>query len=496
MFKVIFEGNTLFFRFFYLPLEEMFYITPLPGEKEGISASCIGGQSIIINKYISEEKKIAAGKIVDFFLSKESQKKNVINNGKISAMKEVYYDDEVCSVVDCNLYKNLQLVSRPIHTWRNYDEYSLKFRTYIAEYLFGNVTAKDTLQRIDDITFISYIDYSSITGMGVIIISVILITIIFSSFIIILKKENRFYLIMYNKSSWFIMLLGLCIFISTNFTLLGQINEFKCVSHILIPIIGMSFFAYPTLIYEIIYFPEFNKFSEFIKRNKLFVIVGLILINFIYGIIIYFISPFQVKTIYANEGKNYNICVSKMYNQYIFIIVMYIFKFFVILSIAVLTFIEYNLSNISNEMKTITILFYCNSILMIILICINNLNLGKYFVKYFIKIVIMSTIGFINYVIIVWIRMYYEKNENMNIYGVKIVKNKQTNNADKSIHSKSTIQKTSILSKIINYHYYRSSLSINKNNESSDNANMSITPELNLYTSLIPSNQMTDVSNL
>jgi len=69
------SSKILFFRFFYISLEFIFDITPLPGEKEGISASCIGGQSLIMNKYISEEKKIAAGKIIEFLGSKEYQKK-------------------------------------------------------------------------------------------------------------------------------------------------------------------------------------------------------------------------------------------------------------------------------------------------------------------------------------------------------------------------------------------------------------------------------------
>ena len=75
MFNLIFSGRVLFTRFFYLPFEFMFYISALPGEKEGISASTIGGQSVIINNNITKDKKIACGKIIDFFLSKEIQKK-------------------------------------------------------------------------------------------------------------------------------------------------------------------------------------------------------------------------------------------------------------------------------------------------------------------------------------------------------------------------------------------------------------------------------------
>jgi len=103
----LFGGKNLFTMFFYIPLDSQYYISPIPGEKEGISASCIGGQSIIINKYISEEKKIAAGKIIDFLLSVDNQKKGILNNGKHSALKEIYYDDELCSVIDCELFNSL-----------------------------------------------------------------------------------------------------------------------------------------------------------------------------------------------------------------------------------------------------------------------------------------------------------------------------------------------------------------------------------------------------
>jgi len=462
LFNVVFQGNTLFFRFFYLPFEFMFYVTPLPGEKEGISASCTGGQSIIINNNISEEKKIAAGKIIDYFLSNESQKNYTLNNGKFSALKEMYYDDEVCSKIDCNLFRNLQLVSRPIHVWRNYDEYSIKLRNYMFDYLFGDITAKETLQKMDNIAFISSIDYSSDIGSVVIIITAILIILIISSIGIIFNKKYQYYLIMYNKTSWFIMLLGLCILISTNFTLLGQINDFKCVSHILIPIFGMSLFVYPTLIYEIIHFPETNKYSEIVKKYKEYIILGLIAIDVLYGILIYSISPYQAKPVYIEEEKNFNTCIIESKPYLVLFIIMYVFKFLVTFAIAVLTFTEYNTGKIYNEMRTITIYFYCNALLIILFIGINIFSSNHFYIQYILKIATVSTITFINYICIIWVRMYYEKSSNTgDEFNLKKNRHGASSSLSNSQMSVSNNPKITIISKIISYH--------NNTNSSNDN---------------------------
>ena len=66
--------------------------------------------------------------------------------------------------------------------------------------------------------------------------------------------------------------------------------------------------------------------------------------------------------------------------KYIIFIVMYVFKLIFTLSLAILTFIEYNIIYISNEMKTVTIIFFIDAILVIILMCVNNFNL-HYFKK-------------------------------------------------------------------------------------------------------------------
>ncbi|OUM63181.1 hypothetical protein PIROE2DRAFT_10341 [Piromyces sp. E2] len=137
----------------------------LPGEKIGISAACIGGYTLIINKYITEEKKIAAGKIIDFLLSKEIQIKYAISHGKHSALDEIYYDEELCSKINCELFRNMQMVSRPTRLLNNYDDYSLKFRSLLYDYLYGNATVDNTLKQMDYIASIYTVDLTSPLGL-------------------------------------------------------------------------------------------------------------------------------------------------------------------------------------------------------------------------------------------------------------------------------------------------------------------------------------------
>lgn len=266
--------RSIFIKSFYLPKENQYYISPLPGKKEGISASCISGYNIIINKFISEDNKIAAGKVIDYLLSKDIQKKYIINYGKHSGMNEIYYDKELCSRIDCELFRNLQLVHRPTQFLNNYDEYSTKFRTYLYNFLYNNATTKDTLQKIEDIAFIYSISYSSILGIVISVITVLLMIVMLLSFSVICQRKNSYYLRMYDKLTWFLMLVTLCFFLSYNFVFLGELNKYKCSLYTLTPSIGIFIFCYPTLVAEIVNFPAANKYSEFIKKMKDYLLLG------------------------------------------------------------------------------------------------------------------------------------------------------------------------------------------------------------------------------
>jgi len=430
-------------------------------------------------------------KLLISFCQKKFKKKYAISNGKFSAMKELYYDEELCGIIDCELFRNLQLVSRPIYKLKNYDEYSLKYRSYLYEYLYDNATAIDTLQKIEDIAAITSINYNSITGMIVIAITIVIMIIILSSYFVIINKKFEFYLQMYDKVSWFVMLLGLCILISYNFTLLGEINDNKCNLSELIIIFGISMFFYPTLIHEIINFHETNKYTEFFKKNKLFVLIGLIAVDLIFGILMYVLSPWKVESTYIDGGKNFNTCINQANSKIILLFIIYFVKFILFLSIAFLTFLECNIKQIHNDMKTVTTLLYLNTIIVILMVVINFVNIKQFYLYYTIKIIAVSTITIVNYITILWIRICYEKSNNGNVGGVNIVKSKQSEGSSlmkQNYLTKGNYQTSNIISVLLQYHFSEGSKSLNNNDDSVSNSSTS--SELIIYTSIISSSQV------
>eukprot|EP00833_Pecoramyces_ruminatium_P014675 jgi/Orpsp1_1/1188707/evm.model.d7180000066608.1 len=160
------NGNGLFIKenHINIPLNESYKATVLPGHKEGLSGSFIGGDNISINKYINEEKIEAAIKALIYMTSKEVQKQMMIKYNIFSGIHSLYEDNELCSKGDlCDIYKNIQPVVKPMHKTNNYLEYSQKIRKYIYNYLYGgdDVDPEEMLINIDDITRIYYISLNS-----------------------------------------------------------------------------------------------------------------------------------------------------------------------------------------------------------------------------------------------------------------------------------------------------------------------------------------------
>jgi len=90
IFGTIFTGESLFIKYyFYDGLYPQYRVSEIPGWREGISVSMLSGIDVGIIKYISEEKKIAAAKVLEFILSKEEQKKVVMQKKNIYRSKSI-----------------------------------------------------------------------------------------------------------------------------------------------------------------------------------------------------------------------------------------------------------------------------------------------------------------------------------------------------------------------------------------------------------------------
>ncbi|OUM60610.1 hypothetical protein PIROE2DRAFT_13589, partial [Piromyces sp. E2] len=157
----LYNDKAIFLKYWDINALPIYKKSILPGKNEGISASCVGGYNIALCKYSNKEKQDAALKVIEYITSKEVQKETVMNNIYLSGISSLYEDKDVCNKLDCELYKSIQLVNRPITKEDDYDDYSSNFKNKIYEYIFGNKTAKEALQNAVDITKIYTISLNS-----------------------------------------------------------------------------------------------------------------------------------------------------------------------------------------------------------------------------------------------------------------------------------------------------------------------------------------------
>ncbi|OUM63921.1 hypothetical protein PIROE2DRAFT_9452 [Piromyces sp. E2] len=378
------SGKAIFSRFWNIDL----------GDNNRFSVSIVGGYNIIINNSSSESKKRAAGKIIDFLLSKEMQLKYFLKLNKCSGLKDIYYDEELCSVKDCELFKNMQYVSRPISYADNYDEYSEKYRDYFTKFLTGKLTAEETLKNIDDIARIYYVEFDSKMGKTIIILTIIIIVMVICSYYFILNERYQFYLSMFDKKFWFLALVGFCLISTYGLFNLG-----------------------------IIYVPQANKFSKFILKNKYLSMLFFFSFDLMIAVIFFAISPYKITEHIVNDGENYERCNFKSNISKIGLIC---------LILSFLLFIEWNLEDIQSDIGIIATIIY----------------------NIIIKTLLAFFLTLINYTLMIWYKLYLvmtlrNKEEEVNLHEISM--------ESSSVYTDRLSDRNSIVKKIINMHYSTSS---------------------------------------
>ncbi|KAL6617500.1 hypothetical protein U3516DRAFT_780391 [Neocallimastix sp. 'constans'] len=155
-------GKAIFIKFIIIPdqIYEMldYNMTVLPGVKKGISGSIIFGNNISIAKYPNDKaydkRKEAALFAFKYLASREIQKEFLTKRILIPGIMDLYYDEDVCKIAHCQLFRSIQPIGKPIFERDDYNYYAEKFKIYFSEFLYGNVSAKDALKNIKDISYI------------------------------------------------------------------------------------------------------------------------------------------------------------------------------------------------------------------------------------------------------------------------------------------------------------------------------------------------------
>ncbi len=381
----IMNGQSIFIKFWILggPFTNdiKYNITNLPGSKKGISTSIPTGFNIGIDKDIGEKRINAAVIALKYLSSKDIQKRFLKRRQLISAIKSLYYDEEVCEVADCNLFKNMQPLRSPFSILN-----STRFRDYVYKFLYGDMTPKEVQKKIIDLTKIYDISLdTTYSYLGLIITILISITAALMFISLLFLNEENFlpFFSFLSIDFWIFSVIGSILILCLIFIYFGKITEFKCYLYSLIQSLGFSFTFIPILHKLITIFPEINKISRWLRKHKyIFFLFFIIIDNIINSLLL--IKPFQysVVDIMVEDGQNFQICKAINTACKLVVILKWIYVIILFLILTLLIFIEWNIKAIHYDLTFIMSAIYIDLLAFLILIIFNNIKVYNFTLSY------------------------------------------------------------------------------------------------------------------
>jgi len=378
------SGKMLFLRYFYTVHSPVYRGSALPGRKEGVSGTVVIPNNFAVNRYIDEDRKLAAMEFIKYAMSKESQKKYIIGNFMFSAITELYDDPDVCSFLECDIVKDsypFSFMSNDVKLFGD-DNYHIKYRSYMLDYLYNDKPVKEVLKKIDDITRVHNFTWDTDESYaGIIILSVFLILfigIILSLVFLYMKKyEKRFKFL--SKEGWIITTVGSLILLCAILTLYGDVTNAKCQLRITLITFGFVLTISPSLLKMIANFPEPNKVSTWVVNNKyrsmVIVMVFTLLLNGLLAL--FFYDP---EDMVSSDGKNYKKCMmNNAFGDVVYYIIQLYDVLIIILSL-ILIFIEWNLKETCMDVKFIAAALFMSALSLILFNIIDKVQFKNYII--------------------------------------------------------------------------------------------------------------------
>ena len=483
--QFLLSNKVIFGRFWNGPLG-MYHITRLPGGKEGLSSTYVNGYYLIMNKNISEERKIATGKVIDFLLSKEVQLKYVNSDMKLSGMVDLY-DDPACNPLYANLYKSMQFIYNEPELVGNPDENTEKL-ALAMDYMYGNETAKNTLRYMSYLDEIFFIEINSKYGISTLSVIGVLFGVMAISYFLMFLHQFNFFLRLFDKKCWFIALSGLCIYGSYGLFLLGELTPLKCQLKFSALVLGVSFFYYPFLTKLIIYFPFPNKFSKCLRYHNVLCIICAMVIDFAFVLAILLNSPYKIEKVEVENGMNFNTCAIESKYHYIYYTIYILIKVMECTSLVLLIFVEWNMRAIQTEIRIIFTCLYINFLFILLLFIENIVQIKNLYYHFSLKIVITLMMVFVNYVTIVCVYIYHYIEEKR-IRSAKIIVHSE--NSDIKELNRRRSERKSISNILLGFHYAPDMVDQGSFNSETIPGEAGIM----LYTDVISPDQVTDISS-
>jgi len=459
----ILTGKALFLKFWNIKIDQGFYdIVPLPGRIKGVSGSSIGGTAIGINKYITKEHIKYAVEAAKFMTSWETQKKMVLNGIAQSVLPDIYYDEEVCHVVNCELYRNIQAVARPLTA--NYDDYSAKFRKNIRDFLYNGKDAEEVLKNIVDITKIYEITINPSKNhkegfVVLIFVSIITVIILFTIIFVIMNKKKS-YLNFLRWNCWIVILFGYIIHLFVVMINYGKITSLKCHLRYILLSFGITLSNFPILYKLICNFPDAIKIKIWIENNKKKFFFLCILFDVIAGSI-FMVTPFNIKYFIIDE-KNIRMCQFNNGYGIIVSIIMLLEKILILLGIVFFSFLEWNIKETKKDVRQIMKVISVDSFLYTLYILPNIINVKHYKIYFLwtsLALIMYVVTNLIMLFIIPILRVTFIKEDKNNIHIESLVnKFSTTESSNKNEMENRHSSNDSFIKNIMKYHINTNSI--------------------------------------
>jgi len=478
----LYDGNFIFLKYFIIGHNDIITYPKsiLPGMKEGISSSSIVGNDIGIIKNIPEEKKDAAIEVYKFFTSKITQH-GFFSQGYMSAVNEFWDDEELCQINGlCDLIKSVQYISEPKFIHDEPEKYRKKYQKYIYQYLYGNKSIDEILKQFNDITKVYYVSLdtedSNIGLICFIYFSVISAFMLLSLIFIYRENFNPFFRFL-SEDFWIVTVLGSIMILWVPYLDYGPVEKLKCHLKPLLLSIGYTINICPTMHKLITQFPEENKISVWVNNHRyifllFFVVIDILLCS------ISLINPYTSQPVLIEDGESFEIC---RYNGIYSIIILYVFKFLIVLSVLFLIFVEWNNSATMYDMRFIIITLYIDILVVIPMLVFHIMDIKNYIGNFIIQTLIMSIISISNYILLFGFRLLlaFIRKKNLKLQFINNINEKFINNDTKIQTTKSydvdnatfnnksnindeyeenenpstTANKTNFFSRMVDYHY-------------------------------------------
>jgi len=423
------SGNAIFLKFWtYRQVNPVYNISLVPGHKEGVSGTFIEGNIIGINKQITDNRKKLAVEALTYMTSRKIQKQITMKSKIISGIDSLYDDEEVCEVIQCDVIKNIQYVTRPSTSSLSYDTYSSQFRKYIFDFMYGDESAQRTLLNIENIIKMTHISLSteeSIVGFIVFIVTIIMSVIMLLSLIFLFIEKYKPFFTFLSVDFWFILVAGTIIGLFSIFTLYGVMDEQKCHFNYLLISIGFSLRLIPILHKLISNFPKKSKLILIITNHRYPFLFLFIVFDISAYTIIYFLK-YQIVDVIIPYALNYKKCVMTGPVQFILYLASFLEKIVVILMISILLFLEWNLAETKKDTKTVCYALSLDSIMFLIIMGFGSVNFNEYYEYFIIISVLNMLLSISNYVCLYIIRLFWitKMDENSDLRDIESALNK------------------------------------------------------------------------